>query len=71
MIINLNETVSVEELSELSLSGVEFSKECKVELTFSKEALIGFATNLQTSYDVWDSAPRWRKTGRQTAHGYN
>ncbi len=55
MIINLNETVNVEELSELFLSGIEIGKGCRVELTFSKEALIGFATNLIWLYEDIDN----------------
>lgn len=54
MIINLNENVDIEELSELTLSGGGIDKTCRVEVTFSKEALIGFATNLIWLYEDID-----------------
>lgn len=54
MTINLNENVAIEELSELTVSGIGIDKTCRVELTFSKEALIGFATNLIWLYEDID-----------------
>lgn len=55
MIINLNEPVNIKEVSELTLSGRGMNKDCKVELTFSKEDLIGFATNLIWLYEEIDN----------------
>ena len=54
MILELNKHVQMEEISELTLSGVSLDKDCKVEFTFSKAALIGFATNLFWLYEDID-----------------
>lgn len=54
MVLELNKHVQIEEISELALSGVSLDKDCKVEFTFSKAALIGFATNLCWLYEDID-----------------
>lgn len=54
MILELNKHVEIEEVSELTLSGVNIGSDCKVEFTFSKAALIGFATNLIWLYEDID-----------------
>lgn len=54
MILELNKHVEIEEVSELTLSGVNIGNDCKVEFTFSKAALIGFATNLLWLYEDID-----------------
>lgn len=54
MIFELNKHVQIEEISELLLSGASLDKDCKVEFTFSKAALIGFATNLFWLYEDID-----------------
>lgn len=54
MILELNKYVQVKEISELTLSGVNIDRDCKVEFTFSKAALIGFATNLLWLYEDID-----------------
>jgi len=52
MIINLNKSVLLKEFAELSVTGVEVTdKNYRVEVAFSKEALIGFATNLIWMYE--------------------
>lgn len=51
MIIDLNNETNINEISELQLSGHNIGKNCKIEFTFSKEALIGFATNLIWTYE--------------------
>ncbi|RKI98335.1 hypothetical protein D7X87_26920 [bacterium D16-54] len=54
MNLELNKYVEIEEISELTLSGVNIGSDCKVEFTFSKAALIGFATNLLWLYEDID-----------------
>ena len=54
MNLELNKYVEIEEISELTLSGVNIGSDCKVEFTFSKAALIGFATNLSWLYEDID-----------------
>lgn len=51
MIIDLNEAIEIEEVSELRLCGANTDLDNRVELTFSKEALIGFAINLIWLYE--------------------
>ena len=52
MIIKMNEMVKISEFAEIFVKGAgNESRRLKVELTFSKEALIGFATNLLWMYD--------------------
>ncbi len=58
MIINLKQSVEIEELSELKVTGKDASDDWKVEMTFSKEALIGFATNLLWLYEDIDATKR-------------
>lgn len=59
MIINLNNSVLLKELAELSASGVAGTdKNNRVEIIFSKEALIGFATNLIWMYEDIDKNKR-------------
>lgn len=54
MILELNKHVQIKEVSELTLSGVSLDEDCKVEFTFSKAALVGFATNLFWLYEDID-----------------
>lgn len=52
MIINLNNSVLLKEVAEVSDSSIEgIDKNNRVEIIFSKEALIGFATNLIWMYE--------------------
>lgn len=54
MMLELNKHVQIKEISELTLSGINLDKDCKAEFTFSKAALIGFATNLCWLYEDID-----------------
>lgn len=55
MIIDLNDEAVIKEVSELRLSGKNVGEEDKVEFIFSREALIGFATNLIWIYEEINS----------------
>lgn len=50
MIIKINETVKISEFAEIYVAGNNDS-DLSVEFTFSKEALLGFATNLIWMYE--------------------
>lgn len=55
MIIDLNKSVKIKNLAEICLSGKSLdNQKCKLEFVFSKEALIGFATNLIWMYTEID-----------------
>lgn len=55
MIINLNKSILLKEFAELSISSVEgIDEQYRIEITFSKEGLIGFATNLIWMYEDID-----------------
>lgn len=55
MIIDLNSETDIKEVSELTLSGYKTGEKDKIEFTFSREALIGFATNLIWTYEEIDN----------------
>ncbi len=54
MILDLNKPVEINEVSRIDLSGRGIDSDHKVELTFSKAALVGFATNLIWLYEDMD-----------------
>jgi len=51
MIIKLNEAVKISEFAEIIIMGNNINNNLKVEFTFSKDALLGFATNLIWMYE--------------------
>lgn len=51
MVIDLEKSVSISEYASITVSGIKKEEIEEIEITFSKEALIGFATNLLWIYD--------------------
>ena len=59
MRMRINESIKINEYAEVLIAGIEDkSNNYKVEFTFSKDALLGLATNLLWMYDDIDSDKR-------------
>ena len=56
MRVKINESIKINEYAEVLIAGIEDkSNNYKVEFTFSKDALLGLATNLLWMYDEYIS----------------
>lgn len=55
MIFKLKETVKISQFAEIFVVGNNENNSLSVEFTFSKDALLGFATNLIWMYEDIDS----------------